>query len=527
MRNTSKPLRLSAALAVTALVAIGCTSGDDTKDSADDGGTDTAENVAYQGRSAEEVVTVPVTTGAGITFPQPAVPAPDGWVTEELFIGGTATSFESDGDQPGDGTWSATPADEAEYRTRVIVHRPPAEEFSGTVIVEWLNVSAVEASPDWAYLNEEVAREGHAYVQVSAQAQGVEGGDTILDAELDTDAAAAAGADVSAEPDTSGLVNIDPERYGTLVHPGDEYALDIFTQVGRAVSEDPVVLGGLVPDRVIGVGESQSAFFMTTYANAIQPIESVYDGLIIHSRGASGAPLEGLQGVSADNEDELLADPVLVRTDLDIPVLIFETESDLTTLGYAVARQPDTDLIRTWEVAGTAHADAQMIRALIGGPRDAGIGSLLGCTAPINIGPQKEVLQAGVHQFVDWVEGGEAPPESPRLEMVDGEELVLARDANGIALGGIRTPLVDVPVYAPAGDPPEDLQDGGIELCALFGTTTAFEPSTITDMYGTPEEYLTQFAASAQDAVDAGYLLQVDADALVAEAQDNVALFAG
>ena len=53
-----------------------------------------------------------------------------------------------------------------------------------------------------------------------------------------------------------------------------------------------------------------------------------------------------------------------------MPVLIFETETDLTLLGYAQARQPDTDLVRTWEVAGTSHADAHFIRSMIGGPRD-------------------------------------------------------------------------------------------------------------------------------------------------------------
>ena len=116
----------------------------------------------------------------------------------------------------------------------VIVRRPAAaRDFSGTVVVEWFNVSAIEASPDWAYLSEEIGREGHAYIGVSTQAQGVEGGDTILDVEVDPDEAAASGV----TSDTSGLKNIDPERYGTLVHPGDAYAFDIFNQVGVAAAD--------------------------------------------------------------------------------------------------------------------------------------------------------------------------------------------------------------------------------------------------------------------------------------------------
>ena len=72
----------------------------------------------------------------------------------EYFASGTAMAFEAachterravDG-QP---TTSAAP-----YKTRIIVRRPtdPAR-FNGTVIVEWMNVSAGESSPDWDYLN--------------------------------------------------------------------------------------------------------------------------------------------------------------------------------------------------------------------------------------------------------------------------------------------------------------------------------------------------------------------------------------
>ena len=31
----------------------------------------------------------------------------------------------------------------------------------------------------------------------------------------------------------AGLKGIDPERYGSLQHPGDAFAFDIFTQVAR------------------------------------------------------------------------------------------------------------------------------------------------------------------------------------------------------------------------------------------------------------------------------------------------------
>ena len=144
----------------------------------------------------------------------------------------------------------------------------------------------------------------------------------------------------------------------------------------------------------------------------MHPLDPVFDGFLIHSRGASVAPLDGDFASRADREDaeEALADGVLIRTDLDVPVMIVETETDLTLLGYANARQPDTDLLRTWEVAGTAHADAHFMRSIVGGPRDPGLGSLIGCPEPINTGPHHEVVSAAFHDLVTWVADGTTPP---------------------------------------------------------------------------------------------------------------------
>ena len=67
----------------------------------------------------------------------------------------------------------------------------------------------------------------------------------------------------------------DPERYGALVHPGDDFSYDIFRQVGDAVRDRAdALLGGLVPERVLAIGESQSAFRLSTYVNAVAPTSS-------------------------------------------------------------------------------------------------------------------------------------------------------------------------------------------------------------------------------------------------------------
>ena len=82
----------------------------------------------------------------------------------------------------------------------------------------------------------------------------------------------------------------DPGRYGGLVHPGDSYSYDIFSQAGQAIRDNSAtILGGLTPQKLFAAGESQSAGRMVTYIDAVQPLTHVYDGFLVHSRSAAGA----------------------------------------------------------------------------------------------------------------------------------------------------------------------------------------------------------------------------------------------
>ena len=108
------------------------------------------------------------------------VAAPDGYVEHEYVAAGTATSYKANGALTDDGRWSFAPATTAPYRTRV-ARAPPDEcrtKFSGTVVVEWLNVSGgVDADPGLVEpRRRRSSRQGDAWVGVSAQRIGVEGG---------------------------------------------------------------------------------------------------------------------------------------------------------------------------------------------------------------------------------------------------------------------------------------------------------------------------------------------------------------
>jgi hypothetical protein len=419
---------------------------------------------------------------------QPSELAQNGYVEQEFFASGTATSFTATS-IPSDGKWSIEPKSSASYRTRIIVRRPKdAARFNGTVVVEWMNESAGESAPDWDYLNPMLMRDGYAYVAVSAQALGVDGGTPILGAPA------------------GGLVKAEPARYGSLHHPGDQYALDMFAQIGKAL-HDPKgsVLGGLHPMHVLALGESQSAFYLTTFADALQPVTHAFDGIFIHSRGGTGASLTGTNISSSQGPTNLR-----IRSDLHVPVFMFETQTDLIALGYAPAQQPNTSRIRTWEVAGTSHADAFELGTAAG---------FIGCTTPVNDGPQHTVVQAAFTAFDKWVDHGTPPPSPPPFRLASTGPATLALDDHGNVIGGVRTPAVDVPVSTLSGAAPP----GSSKLCGLFGSTMSFSPATLASLYHTKSNYLSLYKASVDKAIAGGYILSADRAGLLAQA-DQVQL---
>jgi hypothetical protein len=417
----------------------------------------------------------------------------EGYVEHEYVAAGTATSYRAVGERSADGQWTIEPAESAAYRTRVLVRRPEqADDFSGTVLVEWLNVSGgVDADPEFATLGEEIVRQGHAWVGVSAQLIGVEGGPVAV--RVDVPGAEAAGL---------GLKGIDPARYGSLQHPGDAFSYDIFTQVSRAIRDGAPALGDLDASSVNAVGESQSAFALVTYINGVQPLTRAFDGFFVHSRGASGFPLPAA-GQSADIASSIGGAPTIFRTDTDVPILDLQTENDVVgVLGSAAARQPDTDTFRLWEVPGTAHADLHLVGETTANTVDCGV--------PINDGPLHVVAKAALRHFVRWVDSGEPPPEAPRLDLTDGQGPEIRRDGDGIALGGLRTPPVDVPVRVLSG-----VQGPNTSvICLLLGSTIPIPAERLAELYPSREEYEQRYDAAVGEAIDAGFVLDADRGAL-------------
>ena len=447
-----------------------------------------------------------------------------GYVEREFTMSGKTNIYQQSGFWGSNGVWNVSVAQSnVPYTTRLLVRYPanPAK-FNGTVVVEWLNdTTGGDQDPVWSEIYREVLSRGYAYVGVSAQT-----GSMIEDKTWDA------------------------QRYGALGGTNDGQSYDIFSQAAQVVRADAGnLLGGLHPTTVIGAGDSQSAFRVATYYNAIQPLSHAFDGFLAIGRGVLAAPIgSGLVAFSPF--------PALIRTDVATPFLQIETEGDIEELGFAFARQPDNSDLRTWELAGAAHID------LHEGQYEAGtilrenpqltapqcvFGVMAnGATQPDNMGVF-ELEDSALIAMRKWITQGVAPPSGNQIATTPLFNIV-ERDQYGNALGGIRLPDIQVPTETYSAinfsQPSQEglsptqlfttlqnifstlmtgvitdptLRDEG--LCLLEGYYTPFSTATLQSLYPTHSAYVSAFTAAAASVKAAGFLTPADYRAAVAAAE--------
>ncbi|MBH0780429.1 alpha/beta hydrolase domain-containing protein [Nocardia bovistercoris] len=478
-----------------------------------------AHAVPAAGNAADPVVVGPVTGGRGHPqFVAPFVLDEYGYSVTEYLVSGTARAYR-------------TAAPPAPYSTRIMVYRPtdPAR-FSGNVVQEWGNVTGqIDASVELVWSYRQIFESGDAFVHVTAQQAGV------------------CGMGLSGTPDVAGGVCVptslrgtDPARYGTLTHPGDIYADDIFSQVAQVVRR-PVAtapLGGLTARQIIAVGESQSAIALDNYIlSGADAATRVFDGFVIDADGHTEKPRAyRVPTVTVWSEESARPEHVLAPNHA------------------------------TWSVAGAAHTDHWFIaevtnwaaHSLLGAPAHGraeqevaevgngdygtqGPGASLTC-AGNNQFPRRYVVDAAIAAVQTWAStgvpapqppplrftGGSVVPEpgpavrdglgvlmnaiSPELGGIDVVELLgvpwaLARDGDDNAIGGLRLPPMTVPVAA---------YDGS--LCVAAGTTTPFSPQRLRELYPTHADYVARVIDAVRDSVDQRFLTRRDGVEMISRA---------
>ena len=385
-----------------------------------------------------------------------------GYIEEEYFFEGAATRYSTPSMQTGSVVSTGHP-----YKSRLIVRRPiKANQFNGTVIVEWVNVtSGYNNDALWKASTEHLIREGYAFVGASAQQVGIHG--------------------------ASGLLAWSPTRYAGLTVqpaglPNDVLSYDIFSQAGMAAKcvNGADIMGGLPVKRVIGSGVSQSQGRLVTYYNSIHPISQVYDAFYLFL---------GLGG--------------RLRTDIETKVMKVNTENDVMLLGEAAARQDDSDRLHTWEVAGTSHVSflgfptRQEITRRDGLP----IPDASACNRPaLSRVPTYKVLNAAWEALRTWMIEGTPPPPGPRLVLSSTSPAVAVRDSFGNILGGIRLAEHDVAIAV------NDGVNSGSGFCILYGSHIDFTPATLSALYPKHNTYVSAVNDVTKANEEAGFLLSED-----------------
>ena len=380
-----------------------------------------------------------------------------GYVEQEFFLNGTATRYAVSG------TTTATVIDaDNPYTTRMVVRRPAAKQkFNGVVVAEWTNVSNQwDQEVDWFQSHEHLMRSGYAWVGISAQRAGVHS--------------------------ATGLKAWSPARYGTLDIADDSLSYDIFSQSVQSLRDpsgtDP--LGALAaPEYVIATGHSQSAGRLANYYNGVQPLAGVVDAVVLHGGGG------------------------VLRTDLDVPVFRINSEGDVASgiLSAAARAQADSAVLRSWEVAGASHGDWKLITDY--GPlrkRDIGTypggypGEPQNCALPaLSRVPQHMAQNAVYDHTVTWLRKGKLPPSAPKIQT---EGTTVVRDADGLALGGLRLAQHAVPLRVNSGS------NTGPGFCFLDGSSVPLTDAQLAARYPNLRAYAPDVARVTAANARAGYL---------------------
>ncbi|HEX5270258.1 MAG TPA: alpha/beta hydrolase domain-containing protein [Gemmataceae bacterium] len=374
------------------------------------------------------------------------------YTENEYFFGGTATDLSNGTTAP--------------YKSRMLVRLPRfREDFSGTVVVEWLNVTGQsDLETTWPVEAQWLMRHGIGYVGVSAQLAGVCCGPTTLK-------------------------GWDPERYGTLVHPGDNYSYDIFSQAIQAL-RDPAHNGttilspkkvdpmrGLTVKHIVANGASQSASRLTSFVNGGYNRGGI--DLYVITRG--GGPYN----------------------DFSTPIFQLNEENNQ-------APQPDNKHYVAWEEAGTAHAPAAWWNYIWAEQqRDLnapGTPDALNVACSVNRGSVDYSARALSYWVEQYFKDGTLPPSFPRVKTDASGNVV--RDANGLAEGGVRQPFIQAPVAY-----------NSAEGCPLWGNYRAWSSAKVKSLYPTHDAYVVAVKKVAASDVAAGSLLPEDRDDVIAKAQ--------
>ena len=432
-----------------------------------------------------------------------------GYVEEEYFVSGRANVY----DWAADGS-PAIKTSNAPYTTRIMLRRPAdPRRFSGNVIVEIGNVGrGYDFSFSWGVSHDHFMESGDAWVAITYSPENVEAlkvFDRVRYASLSM-----------ANPTANERCALGPGPNATATPAPQEEGLrwDLISQVGALLKAgrpgDP--LAGFNVQRVYGTSHGGE---LATYIAVFHPRArlatggSVYDGYIQH-RHPGMTRLRRCGAAPAAN------DPRQILRNVDVPVIRVVSQTDVL-LTYA-RRRDDSDApgdrYRLYEVAGAPHADASFYPYMptVADQKKTGFDAFLHSwpfpdqcdeeTTLLRVPIMTYALDAAYANLTRWVRDGVPAPRAARVA-VEGGGTPLAKvmlDRHGNAVGGLRTPHLEVPSAT------YFTSTKGPGLCGNLAHMKSFDWATLNALYGTPASYAVQVSSAVDRLVRERWLTESD-----------------
>jgi hypothetical protein len=450
------------------------------------------------------------------------------YTLDEHFVAGTANVYDwgADGKAP---TPQVRTAD-APYTTRIVVRRPvDPESFSGNVWVELNNPSRnYDVELEWPAAHRKFLRDRDVHVALTVKPVSIA---ALQRFDAERYAALSMANPLAPEQQSGGTLPGEAgydENESRLYENG--LCWDIISQIGALVREPGAtgVLPGYGVRRVFATGVSQTGCFLNTWAAGFEPTarladgRPVYDGIVsVISAGRTTPINQCVEATAAD-------DPRSALPTGHVPFMRIDSQSEPLTLGGFARRRADSDApddpYRSYEIAGSAHGWSDIYNAqppfadiLAAGGE---VLSFAGCVEDRwNSFPRQLVEPAMLANMERWVAEGFMPPRQSEPLRVRGggtPDAAFETDEHGNALGGVRSPWVDVPV-ATYVDWATDREPGGFG--ELLGHEIRFASAKLETLYPSNRDYVAQVRAAVARMLDGGWVEPADAAAIVEQAR--------
>jgi hypothetical protein len=298
---------------------------------------------------------------------------------------------------------------------------------------------------------------------------------------------------------------------------------DMMSQVAAALKSNGQSNRSLPGFRAERVFMTTQTGDITTYINAIHSHAKLengkpaYDGYLIKNPPSAGR-ISQCSAAPAKGEARQTLNGV------NVPVIAVVAQGEV--LGSIASRRPDSDdangRYRLYEIAGAAHIDKFAYDAgfPVFADQIAAVGAAQGtpawpfnapCTPEIPLSDHpllKYSYDAAFANLDQWVRKGTAPPRADRIQTKDAS---LVMDEFGNALGGVRSPFVDVPVATYTTSSP------GPGTCGELGRVVRFDAARIQSLHGDAKSYASKVSQSVDRMVNDRFLTESDGRKLKAE----------